>query len=169
MLLPSLQTGITAAFTRWPLALQSELQLQRGERAVSAGDVVSWTVSGSAGVGGQLANEWVALTLGLGLRLGYARLHGDVGDERSGASVTGHTVSGLWWGPTTFVGAVLPMHARWGVRCGLDLSWVARDVRGLDSSGSVSYSVAGLLLHANVGVSLKLAEKRKRVFALTRP
>jgi hypothetical protein len=164
MLQPSLQTGITAAFTRWPLALQGELQLHRGKRSVSAGDVVSWTVSGSAGVGGQLVNAWAELTLGLGLRLGYARLHGDVGgsyDGGSGAPVTGHTVSGLWWGPTTFVGAVLPTHARWGVRCGLDLSWVARDVRGLDSAGSVSYSVGGLQLHANIGVSLKLAEKRK--------
>jgi hypothetical protein len=154
----SLQTGFTAAIARWPAALQGALLLQRGARAVSAGDVVAWNVSGAAAMGGQLTIAWVELTLGLGLRLGYARLHGDA---RGGSQVLGRTVSGLWWGPAAFVGAVLPSHTRWGVRCGLDLGYVVKDVRGLDGAGSGAYGVEGFQLHANLGVSLRLGKKRR--------
>lgn len=159
MRLVSLQTGFTGALARWPVALQGALQLQRGERAVSAGDVVVWTASGTAAIGGQLALAWVELTLGLGLRLGYARLHGEA--DRS-AAVAGRTVSGLWWGPTAFVGAVLPAHTRWGVRCGLDLGHVAKDVRGYDGAGSGATSIAGFQLQATLGLSVRVGKQRRR-------
>lgn len=156
MVMPSLQTGATTAISEWPLALQGELQLHGGERSVSAGDVVSWTVSGSAAIAGQLVPSWAELHAGLGLRLGYAHLRGEASTD---AQAAGQTVSGLWWGPTAFVSAVFPVQSTWGARLGLDVSYVVRDVRGLDGTGGTSYSISGFLLQANVGISLKLSEK----------
>lgn len=156
MLMPSAQTGLLLGRARSPLALQGELQVHRGRRAVEAGDVVAWTTSGSLGVAGRWERAWAALTLGVGMRLGYARLRGEAD---SGANVAGRTVSGLWWGPVASASAVLPTRSRLGLRCGVDLGYVAREVRGHDGTGAASFALGGLQLHLNLGVSLKLGAR----------
>ena len=158
ILAPSLQSGLALSLAALPLALFSELQLQRGERTISAGRVTAWTVSGSLGLAGQLHAGPSDLTLGLGLRLGYAELVGKTG--AASATLSAHNVSGLLWGPTLGASAVLPLYARWGVRAGVDLTWLARGVRGTDSGGGTAFQLDGLLVHATLGVSLRLPRLR---------
>jgi len=158
VLAPSLASGLTVSLAGLPLALLGDLALQRGERAVSAGRVTVWTVSGAPALSGQLRAGRSVLALGLGVRVGYARLVGEA--DAAEPAVAAHAVSGLWWGPTLGATAVLPLSARWGVRAGVDLTWVVRGVQGLDSSGAVAYRLEGLIVQATIGASLALPKLR---------
>lgn len=158
VLAPSLQTGVVARLARLPLALLSDLQLQRGARTVGPGRMVVWTTSGSLGLAGMLRAGPAELALGLGMRLGYARLVGEAG--AADVSIAAHTVQGLWWGPSSAVSALLPLHGRFSLRAGLDIGWIARGVRGLDNGGMAAFRLEGLLLQATLGVSLALPHAR---------
>lgn len=159
LLAPSLQTGLVLNVAGLPLALVAELDAQRGQREVRAGHVTSWTASGSVGPATQLRAGALDLVLGAGLRLGYARLIGDA-DTAQESSVTGQVVSALWWGPTAGASATVRLRARWGLRAGVDLSWIARAVRGTDSSDTTVFELDGLLVHATLGLSLTLPALR---------
>jgi len=158
VLAPSLQTGLVLNLAGLPLALVAELDAQRGERDVPAGHVTLWTVSGSVGPATQLRAGPLELVLAAGVRLGYARMIGDT--EASQTSVIGHAVSGLWWGPTLGASGTWHLTRRVGLRAGVDLSWIARPVRGTDSTEGTALELDGLLVHATLGLSLSLPTLR---------
>jgi hypothetical protein len=154
VLAPSLQTGLVSGLGSLPLALIGELQVQRGERDVSAGRVTVWTASGSLGPAAIVPAGPFDLGLGVAARVGYARLIGEA--DAGQASIAGHAVSGFWWGPTLAASAIWRLRARLGLRAGVDLTWVARAVRGVDSANTLVYELDGLIVHATLGVSLAL-------------
>jgi hypothetical protein len=158
LLAPSLQTGLVLNVAGLPLAAVMALDAQRGARDVPAGRVTLWTVSGSAGPATQLHAGPLELGLGAGVRLGYARMIGDADETQ--AAVSGHTVSGLWWGPTLGASASWRVRAAWGIRAGVDLSWIARAVRGTDSGSAAVLALDGLLVQATLGLSLSLPALR---------
>ncbi|MEY4512422.1 MAG: hypothetical protein RLZZ450_4544, partial [Pseudomonadota bacterium] len=156
LLAPSLQTGLALNVAGLPLALVLELEAQRGEHDVAAGRVTLWTTSASMGPAAQLRVGPLDLSLGVGARLGYARLIG----EADQAPVTGHVVSGLWWGPTLGASATWRLGARVGVRAGVDLTWIARAVRGTDSTSATAYELEGLMVQATLGARFSLPTLR---------
>jgi hypothetical protein len=51
-------------------------------------------------------------------------------------------------------GLLIRLHGRWGVRTALELAYVAKPVRGLDSKAQAAYALERLQLHALVAVSV---------------
>lgn len=161
VLAPSLQTGLVLNLAGLPLAVVAELDAQRGQRDVPAGRVTLWTVAGSVGPATQLVFGPLELVLGAGVRLGYARLIGET--EAGQTVVTGHVVSGLWWGPTLGASGTWHLSKRVGLRAGVDFSWITRPVRGTDSTEGTegtAFELDGLLVHATLGLSLTLPALR---------
>jgi hypothetical protein len=153
ILAPTLQTGLLYPVARLPIALQTELLASRGRHDVTAGSITTWSLAGSAAAATRFRVGWAELVLGVGARLGYARLEGIAGKDNT---LSGRSLSGAFWGPLLSGCAFAPLATRWGLRAGLDVVYIVMPVRGLDASGKVVYALGGLQLQANMSITLQL-------------
>jgi hypothetical protein len=150
LLAPALHSGVLWYVPELPLALWVDLLGSHGRRTLSEGSLSTWTLAGSALLGARLQTTWVEVLLGAGVRLGYARLAG----AAHGDALSGGAVASWWWGPLVSAGLLIRLHGRWGVRTALELAYVAKPVRGLDSKAQAAYALERLQLHALVAVSV---------------
>jgi hypothetical protein len=123
-----------------PLAVQLDLQGTRAERRFSEGQVTARTLAGSLALSAVLRRSWLEAALGAGLSLGYGWLQGS---SASSTDVTGNLVRAPWWGPSLQGSVLVPVRRRWGIRAALGLAYVAKPVRGLDSTGRPAYALEG--------------------------
>jgi hypothetical protein len=152
LLAPALHSGMVWFLPRLPLALQLDLLGSHGRRTLAEGKLSSWTFSASPALTARLRSTWVDVLLGAGLRLGYARLEGS---SQAAAEVAALApVSGFWWGPLLSGSLLIRLHQRWGLRTALELAYVAKPVRGLDSQGEPAYALEHLQLHALLALSV---------------
>jgi hypothetical protein len=150
LLAPALHSGLLWYVKQLPLAFQFDLLGSRGQRALAEGRLTAWTLAGSAALLARVRTAWLDVLLGAGARLGYARLDGAT---RTGSLAAG-AVSGAWWGPLLHGSLMLRLHQRWGLRAALELAYVAKPVRGLDSNGGPAYALERVQLHALLALSV---------------
>lgn len=145
-----MHSGLLWQFGRLPLALQAQLLASRGRRTANDGGVVAWSAVGSMALALRFrAAQWLDLMCGAGAALGYARLQGTPNEE---SALMGRSVFGVFWGPSLSIGALVPVRTRWGLRAGIDLTYIVKPLRGLDSAGRTTYALEKLQLHATVAV-----------------
>jgi hypothetical protein len=135
-----------------PLALSADVFGTRAEQTLSAGRVTAWTLSGSLALGLGLRRSFLEAALAAGLRLGYASLAGAAPADAQ--STTSDAVRAPWWGPLLTGSLLVPVYQRLGIRAALDLTYIAKPVRGLDASGATAYALERFALHAALGVGL---------------
>lgn len=134
-----------------PLAAQLDLRGTRAQRGLSEGQVSAWTLAGSVALAAVLRRSWLEAALAAGLSLGYGWLRGS---SASSVEVAGNLVRAPWWGPSLEGSVLVPVRRRWGIRAALELGYVAKPVRGLDSTGQPAYALEGFQLLGTAAVSV---------------
>jgi hypothetical protein len=152
LLAPALHGGFAWYSAQLPLALQVDVLASRGRRTVAEGSLTAWTLAGSAALLARFASAWLDVLLGGGLRLGYARLEGTTGSQAG--TLSAGPLAGVWWGPLLSGSLLIHLHGRWGLRTALELAYVAKPVRGLDSQGAPAYALERLQLHALLALTV---------------
>lgn len=113
----------------------AELQLDAGSLALAA----AWRVHSRS----------AALSIGPGLRAGYASLRAR---ERE-AGLEGQAVNGFWVAPCAQLALQLRFAERWAVRIGSELAFVTRTLRGNGPNGDAVLELRGFALAAQLGIS----------------
>jgi hypothetical protein len=135
-----------------PFVLAGDLVFERGQERASAAQLTAYGLSASIAPGVCFEGSQLELLLAIGARAGYARL--SASPLRAG--LVGRELSGFFLAPIAQSALQVKLSRRWAIRVALELGYVAKPVRGLDTNGQSLLAQRGLRLSATGGLALSL-------------
>jgi hypothetical protein len=144
---PAVTAGVSRAFS--PFALIGDVAYERGQMHTTAAVATAQSLSVALAPAWQVTTQHLTLSLGLGLRAGYAQLAGSPRQP----GLMGRTLSGFFLTPISDTSLQVHLTHRWSARLALELGYVVKPVRGLDADQGALLALRGGRVGATLGVA----------------
>ena len=145
-----------ASLTLGPGVVLADLQARWGAKDMLPAEVGVQAYSASVALSPALSAGVFDVTIGPGVRLGYARLSG----RPDQAMLEGRSLGAAWFGPLAATSVQWRLAPWAAVRAAFELGYVAKPVRGLDEQSQRLLELRGVWTSASLGAALLLPPYR---------